>query len=473
MSARSELPVEIRGFKGINLREPEGMVQDDELTECVNLDIGRAGELKKRTGFEVLHTGSTLGANSVQLVGHFLTDTYSQLIIQAGSNLYWTTDFNTFNLIGAYSVSYGVQYTNKFYMVRASGTILEWTGAAISAIASTPSGTFCLVYRDRLFVLSSSGAGTLNSRLYFSSIADFSATGWPSTNFIDVRAGDGDFLTCLAVIHDLLLIFKTKSTHALYVQGLPENWVLRSINPEIGCVSKYTPREIEGFLFFVGARGVYKTDGNIFEDLSSSIFTQFHNRTINLTTTNVDTAAWFDDKYILLLRPDTSTTKYFVYHLRTGGWTEWQPVAGITPAYFIEVQTTSPPKGLYCGDLSATGKIYRYGGSGYTDSGSLYEARFSTKEFDFGMPSTFKRGKWLGVDILGAGTAIVNYTVDGTDRNGTTLTSIERRAEHKSLGPGYFRVLTVSMSVTSNAAFTLLGLTLYLHKKRAVVGVVT
>lgn len=473
MAARTELPVEIRGFKGINLREPEGMVQDDELVECINFDIGRAGELKKRSGFEVLHTGATLGLNSVQLVGHFLTDTYSQIIIQSGSNLYWTTDFNTFNLIGAYTVSYGVQYANKFYMVRAGTTILEWNGAAASAIAGSPSGTFCLVYRDRLFVLSSSATGTLNSRLYFSAIADFSATGWPSTNFIDVRQGDGDFLTCLAVIHDLLLIFKTKSTHALYVQGLPENWVLRSINPEIGCVSKYTPREIEGFLFFVGSRGVYKTDGNIFEDLSSSIFTEFHNRTINLTTTNVDSAAWFDDKYILLLRPDPSTRRYFVYHLRTGGWTQWSPVDGITPAYFLEVHTTSPTKGLYCGDLEATGKIYRYGGTGYTDAGTPYTAEFTTKEFDFGMPSTYKRGKWMAGDFIGSGTVVVNYIVDAEEMSGGNFTSLSRRGEHKIIGPGYFRVLTINCGVTNDSSFTVLGLTLYLHKKRSVVGSVT
>lgn len=377
--ASQELPIDIKGFKGINLREDAGMVQDDELSECVNFDIGRAGELRKRTGFEVLHTGATLGANSVKLIGHFVTDTYSQIIIQAGGNLYWTTDFNTFTLIGAYTVSFGVQYSNKFYMVREAGTILEWTGAAIAAITGSPNGSFCLVYRDRLFVLSSSAAGSLNSRLYFSKVADFSATGWPATNFVDVRPGDGDFLTCLAVIHDVLLVFKSRTTWALYVQGLPENWILRNINPAIGCISKYTPREIEGFLFFVGPQGVYKTDGNIFEDISSNIFPLFRDRIINLTTANLDTAAWFDDRYILLLKPDASTSRYMVYHLRTGGWTEWVPSGNVTPAYFVEVYTASPAKGLYCGDLASTGKIFKYGGSGYTDAGVNYESRFITK----------------------------------------------------------------------------------------------
>ena len=242
------------------------------------------------------HNGSTLGANAVKIIGHFVTDTYSQIILQVGTALYYTSDFTTFTSIGTYTVAYGVQYANNFYMVREAGTLVQWTGAAVSTIAGSPNGSFCLVYRDRLFVLSSSAAGSLNSRLYYSKIADLSATGWVSTSFIDVQPGDGDFLTCLAVIHDLLIVFKTRTTWALYVQGLPENWVLRSINPAIGCVSKYTPREIEGFLYFVGPQGVYKTDGNIFDDISSNIFTLFRDRLVNLTTTNIDTAAWLDRK---------------------------------------------------------------------------------------------------------------------------------------------------------------------------------
>lgn len=461
-----DAPIDIRSFKGINLREPAGMIQDDELSLCVNFDIGRAGELVKRTGFAVLHSGSTLGNNPTKLIGHFLTSANSQLIVQSGTKLYYSADGATWTEIGTYSVEFGAQYNQKFYMVRKAGTVLEWDGSAITALAGSPNGTFCQVYKDRLFVLSSEATGALNSRLYYSSAGDFST--WPSTNFIDVKKGDGDFLTCCAVIHDLLIIFKGRTTWALYVQGSPENWVLRNINPEIGCISKFTPREIEGFLFFTGARGVYKTDGITFEDISESILPVFSERIVNLTNANIDTAAWWDDRYILLFNPTPSSQRWFVYHLRTGGWTEWVP-NGIKPATFLEINTAAPQKGLYCGDLDSLGKILRFGGGAYTDAGTNYECRFETKDFDFTMPSLFKRGKWLMLDVEGLSSVDIVYTSDGTVLTTRSFSSVVSRRGHKISGPGYFRRWKMKLSQTSNVAFTFYGSTIFMHKKRAVV----
>jgi hypothetical protein len=468
-----EAPIEIRGFKGINLREPPGMIQDDELASCINLNIGRAGELVKRTGWAILHDGTTLGVNQVRIVGHLITDTVSQLIIQAGANLYWSPDGSTMNLIGAYTVEFGVQYNNVFYMVRSSGTVVSWNGTVAATIAGSPSGTFCAVYKDRLYVLNTKASGSLTSRLYFSAIADFSATGWPASNFVDVRPGDGDSLTCLAVIHDLLLVFKTRSSWGLYVSGLPANWTLRNTNPEIGCISKYTPREIEGFLHFVGARGVYKTDGNIYEDISPNVQPVFRDRIVNLTSINIDVAAWWDDRYVLLMHPDPSTNRYLVYHLRTGGWTEWVPSGGILPAFFQEVNTGSPSKGLYAGDLNATGRVYRFGGGAYTDAGSNFDASFSTKEFDFGMPSVWKRGKWMQYEFDGTGTPTAVHVREGLASPPVELPDTPRRAAVKSVGPEYFRVWQLQFNMNSNGPFTYYGCTVYLHKKRAVVGAVT
>lgn len=463
-----EVVIEIRGFKGINLREPPAMVQDDELVSCINLDIGRAGELKKRTGFALLHTGSTIGPNQTKLIGHFLTPNYSQLIIQSGGNLYYSTDGITMTLIGAYDVEHGTQYVDKFYMVRSSGTVLEWNGVAATSIVGSPSGTFCLVYRDRLFVLNSEAAtGLLNSTLYFSEINDFSATGWPSINNLLVRSGDGDFLTSMAVIHDLLIVFKAETTHALYVSGLPENWTLRDINPEIGCISKYTPREIEGFLYFVGTRGVYKTDGNIFEDISSSILELFEDRIVNGTNANIDTAAWWDDKYILLLHPTPSTQRYLVYHLRTGGWTEWVPT-DILPSTFLEITTSNPTKGLYCGDLNTTGQIFRFGDGAFTDAGQTYDCSFVTKDYDFGMPSAMKRGKWVAIDCEGQGILNLNHIADGEGSLVSTSLSESRRVAHKLRGPGYFRTWMAEFSLVSNGDFLFHGMSFVVHKKRGI-----
>lgn len=468
----AEAPIDVRSFKGLNLREPEGMIQDDELSECINLNIGRAGELVKRTGFALLHDAQTLGLNQVRLIGHFLTDAYSQLIAQAGSNLYYSNDGATWTLIGAYTVEFGVQYSGKFYMCRAADTVLQWDGTTITAITGSPTGTFCTVYKDRLYVLNSKATGNQSSRLYFSAIADFSSTGWPSTNFVDVRPGDGDVLIACAVIHDLLLVFKTHSTWGLYVQGLPDNWILRNTNPEIGCISKYTPREIEGFLYFVGVRGAYKTDGNIYTDIGESINPLFRDRIVNQTTINIDVASWWDDRYILLLHPDPSTNRYFVHHLRTGGWTEWVP-QGIVPAFFLEVNTAAPAKGLYCGDLNPTGRVFRYGGGAYTDAGVVFTATFSTKAFDFGFAHSLKRGKWMTLEFDGAGQVRLTHIADLNAQVDKVAQGVGSRHAYRLGGPGFFRVWKMKVSEISNGAFTFYGSTLWMSKKRPVVKAAT
>jgi hypothetical protein len=620
-----EAVIEIRGFKGINIREPANMIQDDELIECINLDIGRAGELVKRTGFITQHNGDDLGLNSVRLLGQFHTVDYDQLLVQAGPDVFVSSDGTSWELIGTFDASHGVQYVDKFYIVSSTGLLREWDGdgaeildadtattvatvgawendlnatvtrdtvvlhtgqvATLKAVATaasqmrirtsvaardrflvnagesisiagksraagatknvelriewfdaanaslgtnqttiasnadvwtdhvinvvapanarkfrlywevdapnagqafnfavmsvrdasgreilnSPSGTFCYVFRDRLFVINSEGTdGTENSKVTFSEINNFDYTGWPSVNNLLVSPGDGDFLTALAVIHDTLIVFKAETTWGLYIQGEPDNWVLRNMNPEIGCISKYTPREIEGFLFFVGPRGVYKTDGNIFEDISSNILPAFDNRVVNLTNANLDCAAWWEDRYIVLFNPTPATRRWFVYHLRSGGWTEWE-FNGIQPAFFQEVNTITPAKGLWAGDLLASGKVLLYGGDIKTDGGVQYECRVQTKQFDFGFPGKMKRAKWFAAELEGPGSvAWTNNTEQGDKNNPISQSVIDRKA-HKVKGAEFFRFWSLSMSLTSDQAFSLYGVSLFMHGKEKII----
>lgn len=627
----TEAVIEIRGFKGINIREPVSLVQDDELVECINFDIGRAGELAKRTGFFTQHNGATLGLNSVRLVGQFHTFTHHQLIVQAGPSVWYSTNGVAWTKIGDFTASFGVQYVDKFYMVSPTGLIREWDGsgaglldqdtaktvstvgdwsnklnatvsrdvtavrlypgqvATLKAVATaasqmqikttegntgrflvnpgeaitfkvrarpnvttrdidaiinywtsagvfissetvsvncpndaytliqgnhvvpataryasfqlevdapaaaqefnfadmsiqdasgreilnSPSGTFCQVFRDRLYVLNSDASdGSANSKLFFSEINNFNYNGWPSVNNLLVSPGDGDFLTCLSVIHDTLIIFKTESTWGLYVQGEPDSWVLRNMNPEIGCISKFTPREIEGFLYFVGPRGVYKTDGNLFEDISSNITPAFENRVVNLSNANLDCAAWWEDKYILLFNPTPSTRRYFVYHLRSGGWTEWE-FTTVKPSYFVEIYSTNPSKGLWAGDLNATGKVFKYGDDIKTDDGSNYQCRIKSKHFDFGFPGKMKRAKWFAAELEGAGAVNwVNETEQG-DKSIPVSISEAARKTFKVKGAEYFRSWSVEMNMTTSQAFTMYGISLAMHGKEKLIKTAT
>lgn len=620
MAITTEATIEFRGFKGLNLREPPNMIQDDELVRCNNFDIGRAGELIKRVGFQQVHDGSDLGLVATRPVGLFSTSDYSQILVQAGDFLYVTSDGETYELIGEYNAQFGEQYVDKFYMVQPDGLLLEWDGdgaqlldedsrfatsdvglwvgklnasvsrnatnpsegthairAAVSAasqmqisttegitspqlvqagqtiafsgkarpdtttrtcelkvlfwdsagvalsslsasascandvytevsgtgtapataryaalnwevdfpgagqifdfdemslrtasareVKGSPSGTFLSFYRDRMFVLNSDAEDVNeNSTLTFSEINTFDDSGWVSDNTFLISPGDGDFLTCTAVIHDTLLVFKGVTTWGLYVQGDPLNWILRNMNPEIGCISKYTPREIEGYLYFVGARGVYKTDGNLFEDISANIQPVFENRIVDLSNANIDSAAWWEDKYIILFNPTPATRRWLVYHLRSGGWTEWT-FENISPAYFLEINLSSPEKGLWAGDLEVSGKVFRYGSDIRTDAGDQYECLLQTKYYDLGLPSTMKRCKWLSFEAEGEADISWVHKVDGSDKFTRTQSTEDTVKAYKLAGAEYFRIWSNEVSFTSGAAFTFFGFSAYMHQK--------
>jgi hypothetical protein len=434
--------------------------------------LGRAGELNKRTGFEQLNNGSTLGPNPVKLIGHYYSGAYSQIIARIGTNIYYSNDGINWTSIGTYAVEFGIQYADTFYMVRKGGTVLAWTGTGTpTSITGSPGGDFCIVHKERLFVLDSSGTGQPNSRMYFSRAGDVTATGWISTNFNDYNTGDGDFLTCGIIVHDLLVVFKTRTTWGLYVQGTSSgDWVIRSLNPRIGCVSKYTPKNIDGIIHFVAATGIYRTDGTSFKCISDSLLPVLKDRVVNITNANIDQAVYWNDIYLVMVQPQPNVIKYYAYYLKMDGWTEWQIAGGYFPAYFLEIRAATPVPGVYAGDFNPTGNSFRYGKNIYTDINLPYPSSIQTKDFDFGLDGANKRGRWMIMDTKGAATLNSTHVVNSVDAATYSVTSDVLSKVQKTSGPGYFRTWSYKLSVISSNAFSLFGIVLYYQRKGKVIG---
>lgn len=499
MTSVREQPFEISRFSGLNIRDTPGRIKDSELVECYNFDLGIGGELIKRTGLKGLGSAASLGANSITLIGYFQTNTYNQIIARSGDNLYYSTDGGiVWTLIAGGpwgSVDYGVQYVDKFYFVRRNAVMLEWNGAVMSAITGSPMGSHVFAYKDRLFVVNTYATGSLNSRLYFSKIADFSATGWPSTNFIDISPGDSDFCISTIQLQDTLVVFKTRSTWLLYVAGDPSLWTLRNSSPEIGCVSRYTPRDIEGQVYFVGPRGVYRTDGSSFIEISKEIQDNFSSQVISTAEVNKTFAGWWNDKYIVFVSLiNQSVTwgslefstwdslsaltwnaltgayyKCFVYFIRADGWTQWEPAVGVAPFGFLEINQPSNHRGLLTGSRNLDGKVYRYGDVIYQDDSLNYTCRLKTKEFDLGTPSKAKKGKLIVAEINSSGNHEFSNVVGGLPKASQFITCKLGRVEYKLKGPHYFRIWSGALQATHENPITFYGFSMYLAARTTVI----
>lgn len=500
--APGERVVQIRHWKGLNIRETANAIADGELSDVVNLNLTDGGELVKRTGFRTVHDdavqgGADFGANSVRILGFFNTSSFQHFIARAGLNLYTSVDGATWALIAGGpwgNVEHGVQYTDKFYMVRRDNTIVQWDGITASAIVGSPSGSQCKVFKDRLFVLNSYGVGATSSRVYFSNPFDFTATGWPATNYVGVGEGDGDVLVAVYNVQDYLIVFKSGATWILYVQGTDTlAWILRPFNSEIGCVSKNTIVLYEGVIYFLSVRGVYQTDGNSVRNISSAVYPIFTSIIVSSAAINQSSAFIWEDKYVIAVETfpiaptwgswstltwaqlastpwsgSGATYTYLVYHIRQKGWTKWQPASGMAPHIFVSVILSSAIKGVYAGDRAINGKVYKFGESRYQDDATNYEAAAELKEFDFDAPTERKRGKWVGVDMRGAGDFSVIHIVEGQTIASITLTATWAQTEQKLAGPGYFRIWRTRVSATHENPLTYYGVALHMSKGRRI-----
>lgn len=478
----NETVIDIQSFKGLNLREDPGAIGDHELQSCLNYNLGRAGELIKRNGFEKINNAN-LGPNAIKLIGYYNTSTFALILARIGNYLYYSVDAQNWTLVpgqgtAPWTVDFGCQYTDKFYMVRKGGLMLEWAITAYptiptpTTVAGSPGGDFCIIHKERIFILDSSGTGQPNYRIYFSNVG--SATDWGTgAGSIDVNAGDGDFLVGCAIVHDLLLVFKTRATWGIYVQGTNKlDWVTRSLNKSVGCTSKYSIRVVEDLCYFVSAIHIYKTDGTSFRAISDPISPVLRDRIVNLTNSNIDAAFFWNDMYVVLLQPTPSTYRYFAYHLRADGWTEWFFAGGIAPTSFLEIRNSIvPAPGVYAGELNPNGNMYRYGSNIYSDgAGSAYAASFKTKDFDLGARAYIKRGKWLSLDTTGLATLTLTHTVNGVAGTPVTVTTAAGSQAQKAVGPGFFRTWALELVSAGNVAFQFMGLSAFIHKKRTQIG---
>ncbi|MGH9982417.1 MAG: hypothetical protein ACRD8W_00485 [Nitrososphaeraceae archaeon] len=493
-----EIIIQIDRFTGLNINEAPNAIADTELADCINLDLAEGGELIKRTGFRTVHDDVVDGGADlttiVQLLGFFLTSTVQQFVGSANGKLYTSPDSVTWTDQGAIAgvVHYGVQYVDRFYIVRTGSAtgLLEWTGTTLTAITGSPDGTFCRVFKDRLFVLNSLST-TLSSRLYFSEPFDFSPTGWPATNFIDVGAGDGDWLVACWNIQDTLIVFKTGASWRLYVQGDPTLWILRSFNSEIGCISRHGLSVLENMLYFCGIKGAYITDGNTIRNISVQVSPVFEDVVVSTATINRTSSFIWDDKFVvsletfpitptwnewstvtwgsLLTTPWTggnSKITYLVFHIRQKGWTTWSPIPGLAPHVFVSVLLSSTLKGVYSGDRVAVGKVYKYGEPRYSDDAASYGVTIETKEFDFGAATEMKRGKWMGINQRGDGFHLYTHITDGISRTPLISFTNSTPLELKFSGPGYFRSWRMQVLSASANPFTFFGITMHLHRRR-------
>lgn len=246
---------------------PPHLIGDGATPNVANVDFSESfGRLTKRKGFSV-HTSGTGATPVCGLYEYVQADGDQFLVAAKNDDVYnitagnWSTSIlNAAGLNGAH-VNF-TTFNDLLIIVSVNLTTSKWTGSGSAAdlLGTPPSNVKYIDTHKRRVFMANSSAGA--SRLHFSALDD--PEDWTTTNdagFIDIGLGDGDVITGIKSIGTVLLIFKNRSTWALYGSS-PSTYSVRKLSPSVGCVAPKSIVACDKFAIFLSGDGVYSANSD-------------------------------------------------------------------------------------------------------------------------------------------------------------------------------------------------------------------
>lgn len=394
---------------GINTLSDPSAIADSELVDCNNFELDIDGSLLCRPPIQ--HVLNNAGfAERIVLIGVALLGGNTYVIgSNSGGVYYWTS--NSWTLITAtFQATCMVQYANKIWLVAKIGSANpggSWDGTVFTAIAAIPKGAAAVVHKERMYVVPGITATTNDSRLTFSNAGNFAT--WSVTDFLDVKAGDGQHLVDLVVYQDNILLFKEDSTYLFAFDIRPSDGVVKQISSTLGATKQHCVANYENSVFMYHEGEVYEVVNLDFNRINTKV-PFFYDPT-------VPSGGAFVEDVFLSIFGDRLIIRYFnriyVYGLRTRTWTRWSSsseelnyfgpivsfpsnvVAAVSDVYYAGscISTKKNLIKLLDGRDSTNVELDSVGNVTITNM-------IQTKTYDLAVSHQFKRLFWWGADIL-------------------------------------------------------------------------
>lgn len=247
----------------------------------------------------------------------------------------------------------------------------KWDGTTFGDMGgSPPLGKFIIFHKQRLFI---AGASAARSRVYFSDVG--APETWGALSFIDVGKGDGDAITGLAVLNDVLVITKDNSVWLLSGDS-SSTFVLRRATDEGGCTVKQGIALIKDTLAWLGKDGVRLFDGVRSALGSEKISTTF----AGLNKRQLAQAAgvfWGPEQHYFVAVPEGASLTNNVVLVFDALRTAWTVYRGIPAGEWCVFRQYNADTLLF--GSSTTGQIYSMDTTGYSDDGTAIDAHVITK----------------------------------------------------------------------------------------------
>lgn len=475
---------------GLNISSDPVLIADNELIDCLNLELDIDGSLISRPAIQILNQGAN--NERIFIFGSVvLAGTLYIFATRGGSTFVSSDNTATWVELKPGSVLRECRtmavYNDTVWMPAAptsGGGGISWTvaGGAI-AQANLPRAEKCVVHKNRLYTCPGSTSGSNASRLSFSAAADFT-TGY-STNFIDVQPGDGDTLNNVIVYQDNLLLFKGESSFVLAYDLDPTDAILRLINPVVGSTDSLGVVQYENTIYALHHNKVYEITNYNFSLLNLKVPLVFDNALPTGTTARREAQHLSLAGERLIVRYYNRT---YSFQLRTRTWSEWRKTdtsSTIEWHIFGPLIRARNPTGSgvdsfytsYSFDVSATGfkviKIIDGRSSGAFEgltSANTFFCVATTKDYDMADPIRYKKLFYWGADIR-SGQDVVGSITPITLINSTTWNDLNAEKWSDLLtwgsptaGPSTFQETITGDSISNTNKFIKFGKALRFRK---------
>lgn len=259
---------------------PAHLLQDGATPNTQNVDFSTSlGRLTKRKGMAITVSANITNVKVDGLFEYIKADGTTVLYAVSEDDIWevtapatWVSRHN--NAAVNLGETNFATFDNLCIAVSLNLTTAKSTGGAFSSLGGTPPSNVKYIdtHKNRVFMANSSAG---KSRLHFCKQDD--PEDWTTivdeatdAGFIDVGIDDGDAITGIKSIGSVLLIFKTNSTWALFGSN-PQNYSVRKISTNIGCVANRTIQQCDTFAIFLSNQGVYSANAEGVTMLSYNI----------------------------------------------------------------------------------------------------------------------------------------------------------------------------------------------------------
>lgn len=472
---------------GLNTQAPVTEIADNELQVCNNFYFNELGGMLKRPGLYKLLNYDTVG-NKQRILGY---DYVYGRLLTANSDSFptlWSIFVNgpTATAVTGYGTEKALWtlFVNNVQYIGFTGSLrsLSSVSTVSAAVTNAPGSSCGAFHKDRLFLSSLVNP----NRLHFSDPA-LPGT-FQTTSTFDIGVDDTDGITGLVSLGDLLVIFKNNSTWVLYAQGDPTTWSFRKVSGSIGCINNGFNTANRGNLsyvvfdtdiYFISSRGLYKTNGSSFVNLSDKIW-PFNERLYDAPFAGYWRLTRWNNTLIMLIGGSIFGRVTYTYNLISGAWSTWsflgdaggfQDVLNLPASPFgaysnmFAVSTTTSDNSIYNlreQDVNDSGyalslvngwNSYSDGGAINVSAGSAYTATFQSKEYASFM-DWYWRVKWASLEYKAYASPLFNFIHDGVS-NPTVSPGFNSslRKGYKIPGAGRCRLVSLNCSHAAASPF--------------------